>query len=512
MFSVTKNFWLVTCVGISASCFAAPEKAKNTKPSPAPQPSSASKTSATPSAIPVAEGKKMDPVQACKYIFQKFGIPWQQLWQKRGQDLRDEHTNGLSRLADMTAEHCTEDGPRKEVTEVLSKLLNQHTGKIGVLLPLASKPITRNILRGIEAAVKNAHLEPQTTLVSLDTQGNSQKIEALLAQLLYRDQVSVVIGGFDSNDVEILRQWSAKLVVPVFILNEPVASKPMPAGQAPLVYYSHPTEQGLAKALVTANERYRHKKISIMRPNDQHADRLVQNYEQLAKATGMTVMHSVVYDPRRIDQMESAARKLFKLETTDRRDELKRLYEQAKEHAAATGQPFNAKMVALQPVVEQDAVFIADDFRTVRHMAKVFTYLGVRKLPMFGGYEWRSEGLVEPFDPLFSGSYFVDFMGSYLNLPQALRVPTTSSPYFIAPDQIEEVDFTTLGFRSTLTPLALIKHTETARRKLDKWIQRTTAKTTSKEITFDENNVISWPTYLFEVTSQGKNGTITLQP
>lgn len=480
-------------------------KAQKTTPIASQTPLAKATSAPTPTIDAAAAAKKNAPTEAsCKHLFQKYGVPLQQLWQKRGPDLRDEHTGGLSQLSDMTAEHCTEEGPRKDVVGLIAKILNQHRGKLGVLLPLASKPPTKNILKGIEAAVKNSRLDPSTTLITLDSQANPQRIEQLLASLIYRDQVSAIIGGYDSAEVDILKQWSAKLMIPVFILNEPATGKAAVA--APLVFYSHPTEQAIAKALVAANERYRHKKISIMRPNDQHADRLVQNYEQQAKAAGINILSSVVYDPKRIDQMESAARRLFKLETTDRRDELKRLYEQAKEHAAASGQVFNPKMVALQPVVEQDAVFIADDFRKVRHMAKIFTYLGVRKLPMFGGFEWRSEGLIEPFDPLFTGSYFADFIGSYLALPQSIRVPTTSSAYFIAPDQIEAVDFAALGYRSSVAPLVLAKHTELPRRKLDKFIPRLSPKSSPKDIYFDEKNIISWPTYLFEVTSQGKGG------
>ena len=530
MSSVTNIYKLLPLLCLISGPLSAAEKAnvKSSKTSPAASPSPNAKPTTSPAAktgsspaiksgaspAPTTESaaKKNEANEAaCKHIFQKYGIPWQQLWQKRGPELRDEHTGGLSQLSDMTAEHCTEEGPRKDLLGIISKLLNQHNGKIGVMLPLASKPLTRHILKGIEAAVKNAHLDPATTLITLDTQSSPQRVEQLLAQLLYRDQVSTILGGYDTAEIETLRQWSAKLMVPIFILNEPPLGKSA-ASAAPMVFYSHPTEQALAKAMVAANEHYRHKKVSIMRPNDQHADRLVQSYEAAAKAAGINVLSSVVYDAKRIDQMESAARRLFKLETTDRRDELKRLYEQAKDHAAATGQVFNPKMVALQPVVEQDAVFIADDFRTVRHMAKIFTYLGVRKLPMFGGYEWRSEGLIEPYDSLFSGSYFVDFIGSYLTLPQSIRVPTTSSPYFVAPDQIEEVDFSALGYRSTAAPLMIAKHTELPRRKLDKLIPRVGPKSNPKDINFDENNVVTWPTYLFEVTSQGKGGALTLQP
>lgn len=512
MYSVIKHIvvLILAILSVTTSSYAADKSVGLPLASPSPS----SSQTVPPAVVKSPPAKTKSAEQSCRNLFLKFGVPWQQLWQKRGPELRDEHTGGLSQIADMSAEHCSEENTRKDVVTLLAKLLNRHNGKIGLLLPLATKPLTKHILRGVDAAIRAAQLDHAKILITADTQSTSVRVEQLLAALLFRDQVTTVIAGYEASEIEVLKQWSTKLLVPIFILNEPqVTTDPtQKTNPAPMTFYSHPTERGLARAMLAANYRYRHKKVSIMRPNDQHSDNLVRQYEQLAKAAGVTVLQSVVYDPKRFDQMESAAKRLFKLEANERSDELKRLYEKAKAHAAATGQTFNPKMVALQPVVEQDAVLIADDFRTVRHMAKVFTYLGVRKLPMFGAYDWRSEGLVEPYDPFFTGSYFVDFMGSYLTLPAPLRVPTTTSSYFIAPDRIEEVDFSILGYRSAIAPIALTKHTDTARRKLDTWIPRTTGKSQSKEINFDDDNVISWPTYLFEITAQGKNGTITLQP
>jgi hypothetical protein len=222
-------------------------------------------------------------------------------------------------------------------------------------------------------------------------------------------------------------------------------------------------------------------------------------------------MHNVIYDSRRIDLMEMAARKLFKLEPNDRLEDLKKLYETAKQQAKKSGENFNPKMVALQPVVDQDAVLILDQFKIVRHMAKIFSFLGVHKIPMFGHYEWRSIGLVEPFDPFFAGSYFVDLIGAYEAIPVALQVKSlTSNSNFIPPDRIEEVDFSMIGYRAAETPVNLAMLKQVPRRKLDSQIPRED-QNSPQNSAFDESNVIRWPTFLFEVVPQGKRGTIQLK-
>jgi hypothetical protein len=444
--------------------------------------------------------------RTCARLYNKYVRPYKNLWDSRGKDLRDEHTGGLSLIYDMTAEHCSEEVSRKNLLGMLSKMVNSHSGKILVLLPLSAKPQTKHIVRGLEAWLKNQKSEDATSrLIVADTK--SSTITQAIAQSVFTDRPSAIIGGFETQDIEKLTQLASELMIPTFILNEP----PVNFKPKPFVYFSHPTNIGIAKALVAANNRYRHKKISIMRPNDQHSDRLHSEYEAMAKTSGIEVIHSVVYDPKRIDQMESAARKLFKLESGDRTDELKELYQKAKSFAQESGTPFNPKMVALQPVITQDAILILDHFKNVRHMAKVFTFLGVRRIPKFGHFEWRSIGLIEPFDPTFTGSYFVDVTGSYSELPDSLKVPTLSSPHFISPDRVDEVDLTQLGYRTIQVPFELSNATKVPRRKLEALIPKDQSTGTGLP-TFNAENTISWPSYLFEVTSQGSTGSIVLRP
>lgn len=456
----------------------------------------------------LSEGQRdSKEVVLCRKYFTKYAVSYQKLWTKRSTDLRDEHTAGLSRISDMTMAHCSEAETRKDFLAVLFQLINGHSGRVAVLLPLSTKPYTRHILKGHDAALRLAGIDPAKALLSLDTQSKTQRLEQHLAQAVFQHRVSAIIGGFEAADVAVLREWSQKLLLPSFIINKPPANyKP-----TPFVYFTHPTPKGIAQALIAANDRYRHKKISIMRPNDQHADDIIREYELLAKPAGITILHNVVYDSKRIDQMKAAARKLFKLEPNDRTDELKQLYLNAKEHAARTNTSFNPKMVALQPVVTQDAIMILDQFRNVRHMAKVFSYIGITKIPMFGHFEWRSSGLVDPFDPMFTGSYFVDVTGTYNTLPAGLQIPTGESPYFVAPDRVEEADLSLLGFRSMSAIVTLIRSKETPRRKLETLLPRSEQGSTPKPIEFDSNQIINWPTYLYEIISQGKTGSLSLK-
>lgn len=467
--------------------------------------------SPTPAMTPVVQPTTSAPTSSkeeisCKKVFERYAIPYQNLWSKRSLELRDEHTDGLSLIAEMTPNHCSDESTRKELFGVLSRLLNGHTSKASILLPISTKPYSQHLSKGMEAATKNAGLDPSKVLVVMDTQSKIQRTEQLIAQAVFQHRVTAIVGGFESADTDTLRNWGIRLALPTFIINKP----PTNQKPAPFIYYNHPTPRGIAQAMLAANQRYLHRKVSIMRPNDQHVDDVVKEYEALANSAGITVVHNVVYDPRRIDQMEAAARKLFKLEPNDRLDELKQLYEKAKDHAAQTKTTFNAKMVALQPMISQDAIMILDQFKTVRHMAKIFSYLGVRRIPMFGHYEWRSSGLIDPFDPMFVGSYFIDVSGTYERLPAGLDIPASafSSPYFATPDRVEEVDFNLLGYRAMGPVVSLLKTKNVARRKLDPVIRKGDG---TKATEYDANHVLDWPAFLFEITSSGNKGSLILK-
>jgi len=442
---------------------------------------------------------------SCLKLHQKYVIPLQELWKKRALDLRPENTDGYSLIEDLSPEHCMEPDTRNELISLLSRILNSHSGKIGVVLPLAKNPYLRHVLSAIDARITSIGLEPKKTIIFYDTLDKEEKVVQAIASMVFEHKVTSIIGGTDSVTAEVLKNWGSKLLLPTFLLSEPKAPD-----ATPFVYYAHPTQKSLAKAAVDANVRFGHKRISILSPTDQHSDKFINLYSEFAKNAGLTITHHVPYDSKRFDVMEAAAKKLFRLDGSERKDELKKLYEAAKQYAKDTGTKFNPKMVALQPDVQQDAVLIPDNFRVVRHFAKIFVFLGVRLLPTFGHYEWRSTGIVNPWDPFLNNSYFVDFQGSYAAMPESIRVqPLAESQFFAPMDKVEQADFSMVGWRAISAPLQLIQKKNEPRRKLDRLIPRKLSG--DSDVAFDSENTLIWNPLLFKLSgTSNKNGAISL--
>jgi hypothetical protein len=435
-----------------------------------------------------------------------------ELWSKRAQDLRPENTDGYALVEDMTPEHCKSEDTRREVIKLLSTILNNHSGKVGVILPSGSRIYVRHMVDAFEAKAREENLDPKKIFVIIDSMAKPEKTIQALAAMVFEHKVSAIIGGTEPAEASVLRTWAPRLMIPTFLMLEPTGATP-----TPFVYYSYPSQKILAEAAVQANLRFGHKRISVLSPTDQHSARFVASYTDAAKKSDIAIIHQVAYDSRRFDSMEAAAKKIFRLDPSERRDDLKKLYETAKKHSEETGERFNPKMIALQPDIQQDAVLIPDNFKIVRHFAKLFGFLGVRRMPLFGHYEWRSKGLITPWDNFIAGSYFVDLQGSYQSLPAPIRMVVPDSPNLLPPDKVEQADFALLAWRAIDVPLALSQKKNELRRKLERFIPKSNntsmeaAVGASAPITYSVENNINWSPSIFSISGKtASSGVINL--
>lgn len=457
------------------------------------------------SEAPPSSPGKLSPEDGCQKLYQKYVLPLQELWKKRAGEIKPENTDGYSMIEDLTPEHCRDAETRTDLIALLSRILNQHSGKIAIILPLSKYSYLRTVTAAFEAHALALGKDPKKIFIVYDTQEKSEKLQKALTSAVFEHKVSAIIGGSEPGEADVIAGWAGKLMLPTFILSEP-----RPSAANSFVFFAHPTQKSLAKAAVDANIRFGHKKISILSPSDQHSAKFITAYTEAAKSAGISVIHQVSYDSKRFETMEAAAKKIFRLDGSDRQDELKKLYETAKQHAKETGTKFNPKMIALQPDIQQDAVLIPDSFRLVRHFAKIFVFLGVRKIPMFGHFEWRSIGLVNPWDSFLNAAYFVDFQSLYSDMPESIRIHGPDYPFFASNDKIEIADFSMLGWRAISVPLMLAQNRNEPRRKLDKLVPRKSSA--SQEDVFDQENTLVWNGYLFRLSGNGRQGAISLVP
>ncbi len=450
-----------------------------------------------------ATNSTQSEISRCREIVQRFSPPYKELYTA----INSQNLVGLKlaseKLAYATVATCDNSATRLELVQSALNSINTHSGRIGLILPLTgpNSKVSNYVINGMRAAFHEAGKSFDQDVILKDSGSTPAGMTKGLAELIVRDQVGVVIGGFNHSEAEILAKWSDRLFLPVVLLNRD-RDLTKASRYAFMVY---PDELRLADALVQGMAERRLKRVAILKPNSGKADKVIEYFKQSVVAAGGEVVTELPYTPGSFEQMQDAAFKLFKMSMTGREDEFRATYKKAQEEAEANGEAFNPKMVYLKPIIDFDAVFIPDDFRTIRYFIKIFRYNRVERLTMIGNHEWRSPALIEPFDEFLSGSIFADFIGSYAKIPPSIPAPMLNSQYFVEPQSVASIDFQLVGFRSAQVARAAINQ-QAGRRQ----IATAMAKVTTEQVgfpgnvrLFDDTRHAAWPTYLFTIRKQG---------
>jgi hypothetical protein len=447
------------------------------------------------------------PSIQCTQFVKRLSPHWAALWSKKPLELNGAVNTQLREFGEWTEEDCKDPAKASSILQVFQNYRSKHNGKVVYILPLTSKDIARPLIRGIKAASEILKEE----VVVIDSNQKGYTIDTAISEAMFKHDASIIVGGFDQNEILPIVKWSLRLEIPTVIINK----KPANIKANPLQIYVHPTLESLSQALVDANRIRKHQRISILRPSSPFSNSLSQNYKSIAANNGITVLHDEVYSSTRPEQIESAARKLFQLSPNDRREELEALYISAKERAAKERRPFNVKEVFLSPKMTQDAVLILDQFRNTRAVVSMLKFLGVKNLAIFGTSELRSRGLIEPWEPILRGSYFVDYIGSYQQMPKGLESLASSQPAFAPTETIDEIDFANIGYRVAQVASHFAKRPDGPRRLIFRDLNRSANGVTRFDegyFSWDKYGQIVWPFFLFQVsaTNQPRTGEIRL--
>jgi hypothetical protein len=430
-------------------------------------------------------------------------VPYRDLYSKSLKGTIHNKNSAAYKLITSKPEWCGRSAERKLVLSNIANAVNNHQGKLGLILPLTGQRagVATHILDGLKAAFNEAGIPFNSKVVLKDSAANPTIAVQKLAELVFNDQVTVVMGGMELPVAEQLISWSEKLQIPTFVISRE-REIVRDSKQAFRIY---PDEKRLARTLALAVKQKSFKRVAVLRPTNRKSDSLVSYFKAAVVAAGSQISEDLMYTPGNFDSMEAVSRQLFGIDLSTRKDEFRRAYRAAKRRAQKANVPFNPRMVSLKPIVNFDAVFIPDDFRTVRHFAKLFKYHGVSNLKMIGNHEWRSPALVSPWDEFMQDAVFADFIGSYTKLPNSISVPTVGSPYFIDARHVIPVDFRLIGYRSGKIAEIALRNSKLKRRQVSKALmalQSPSVQLFGKGNVFDEEHSCIWPTYLFDVANE----------
>lgn len=453
-------------------------------------------------------------IAGCISIYNRITPAYKKLALKRALPLKaagskSDQDSALSDLLNSTEESCRAPAARAHVLKLLSGVVSQHSSRIGVILPLTGPKAqqSRFILSGMRSAFVEAGLKFDAQVIVKDSSGNAAATEQALAELIFKDQVSIVMGGLEDAEAKVMLPYADALMLPTLLLTRDrdlgLASK--------YAFRVYPDQKNLADTLALAAMRDSHPRVVILKPSTHKSDKISEYFAAALRSAGGTITAKLEYAPNDFESMQAIGRQLFKINTVERADEYRRAYQKARQDAQVAGQPFDARMIVLKPIVDFDAVFIPDDFRTVRHFAKLFRFYGLKHLPLIGNHEWRSTGLIQPYDDFLDGSIFADFIGSYAKLPASISAPTSGSPFFVDPEQVAKVDFQLIGYRIAKLGTLATKDPNARRRHIATTMMLSQSDGRDQFAPgpyFESDHNSKWPTYLFRV----KAGELSILP
>lgn len=400
------------------------------------------KVTSRPQKVKIRNRGRSD-LQACIRLVTKISPALTQLKKFLGNSELIENTPYL--MSQLTPAHCS--GPTYEKSlSLANEAINNHNETLGIILPLTGEhaPFGKAVLYGVKTARAALPKEKRKRIIIKDSTSTPQGALHALAELVFFDEVSIVVGGLSLDEANAVAPYSDKLLTPMLLLNKDKGV----IEANPYTLQIYPNEYDQAKALALEGKRRGFKSISILKPDNGKSDRIISSLKDFLENHNIKVKQELVYTPGNYESMDHAVAEITQALPEHRPDEYRVLLQESQEQAEEDGVPFNPRSVVLPPKVDVDAIFLPDNFHMVRFFVKLFKYHGLDNIPLIGTHEWRSEQLINPWDDFLKNSYFADFIGSYHDIPKRLQNKIKATEFFVPAQAASIIDFRLIGYRA----------------------------------------------------------------
>lgn len=278
---------------------------------------------------------------------------------------------------------------------------------VAVLVPLTGsrRAIGENVLRGLQTSVGG--MGSDLRLIIKDTEANPSKAQALAQQAIFEDRVMGVIGGVTAADAEAIVSITSKFGVPFLALTP----------KAGLVENHDYTFQNAFTLKIAARKSAemvlkegKYHRIAVLKSADNFGETYAEAFIQVLTDNGKEVQYIESYDLNDRGSLNQAIRKLIQVHSPEGREiEYKQKLEAWKTQnprARRLNPPSVDEL--LPPIVDFDALFIADSAKNGALVAATLAYFDVEEIPLIGTHLWNSSELVRRAPQQVEGSVFID--------------------------------------------------------------------------------------------------------
>jgi branched-chain amino acid transport system substrate-binding protein len=265
--------------------------------------------------------------------------------------------------------------------------------RIGVLLPLSGKyeSFGKKVQRAIELAFQSSPLtkDLEIELVMQDSGDTAASHQEALKKLVETDQVIAVIGPLLSKGVEALPIASDFYQVPV------VSIAQVQGTASPHIFSCSISTQDQASKIVNYAMTMRgFKRFAILAPSNKPGEEMARAFWDQVSARGGEIRAYETYEPDLNDFREPVDKTLGLFYKETRLAETKALADKRKEMNITRKTMKTEQYFSLPPIIDFDAVFIADEAKTVGQIIPTFMYRDAKNLPYLGITTWNSTQLI----------------------------------------------------------------------------------------------------------------------
>jgi ABC-type branched-subunit amino acid transport system substrate-binding protein len=279
---------------------------------------------------------------------------------------------------------------------------------VGVILPLSGKfaNVGQRTLRGLQIGLglDGTNFSP-LKLAVIDSEGNPDVARRGVEELVKKDNVIAIVGSLLSKTANSVSDQAQVMGVP----NIAMSQKSGLTNIGDKVFRYALTTETQVRALVRyAIKNLGIKRFAIMYPNDKFGVEYANIFWDEVLARGGEVKAAQIYDTEETNYQPYVQRLVGTFYVEDRNEEYQQSYQKWSDKQKTMGRKKEAPEEALSPVVDFDAVFIADGLKAVGQIIPMLAYSNVKNVKILGPSLWNTEAAIKRLANPFNQIIFVD--------------------------------------------------------------------------------------------------------
>ncbi|NDD91422.1 hypothetical protein EBZ37_04990 [bacterium] len=289
---------------------------------------------------------------------------------------------------------------------------------LGLLLPLKGRfaHISQKVIQSASLAlgIFGPNTDQKIDLVIEDSGDDAESALAALNRLYSKHRVAAVLGPILSKGASAVIQRSEELAIPLVSLAQQQSENLGEFSSQAAIGPALQTRELARQAIQVMGL----KRFAILAPKDKFGAEYSHHFWSAVDQLGGTVTAYETYDSGETDFRKPVDRLSGLFYPDARERELKALADEREQNQIKKKTRKTEKFFNLTPVVDFDAVFIADEPKTASFALPTFTYRDVDQVKFLGLSSWNSNDLIQRAQKAANGAVFMDAYYPLARSPQ----------------------------------------------------------------------------------------------